>query len=224
MTTRMQNTDYRTTGDGTCGDAVRGGRFNRSDVSFPLTPPAWPEPLRRGEGPALGPKSRRVGMRERIPRKISRIAPMNPVGTRSTTSPIFSRNGDAVERVPTTSERRFMERVNCRPRWLAYEALDVSERGARCSLSLGERENSWHFVRKGAARKRSQRWKPRPLSLGERAGVRAKSASKTQTAPELSSHIDPAPHSQSAFTMIEIAICLAVIGFALASIVGVLPL
>jgi len=37
------------------------------------------------------------------------------------------------------------------------------------------------------------------------------------------STFDPRP-SASAFTMIEIAICLAVIGFALAAIVGVLPL
>src|SRR5262249_16641536 len=96
---------------------------------------------------------------------------------------------------PLTPALSLRERVNCRPRESAHEALEVSERYDSCSLS------------------------PR-----ERGGVRGKRAWKSRTAPKLNSHIDKAPHSQSAFTMIEIAICLAVIGFALAAIVGVLPL
>src|SRR5215475_9078459 len=62
------------------------------------------------------------------------------------------------------------------------------------------------------------------LSLRERAGVRGKGMSKPERAEGFKLHIDKAPCSVSAFTMIEIAICLAVIGFALAAIVGVLPL
>ena len=44
-----------------------------------------------------------------MPRRNSRIAPLNLVGTRSTASPYFRKVWDAVERVPTTP-RRFMGR------------------------------------------------------------------------------------------------------------------
>ena len=59
------------------------------------------------------------------------------------------------------------------------------------------------------------------LSAGERAGVRGKG---TLECEKLNPQNDKAPYPVSAFTMIEIAICLAVIGFALAAIIGILPL
>ena len=58
------------------------------------------------------------------------------------------------------------------------------------------------------------------LSLRERAGVRVVSGS-----PNLLQDSNAAtPHSRRAFTMIEIAISLAIIGFALVAIIGILPL
>jgi hypothetical protein len=43
------------------------------------------------------------------PPQSSRIEPLNPVGTRSTASQMSDQKGDAVERVPIFSERRFVE-------------------------------------------------------------------------------------------------------------------
>ena len=62
---------------------------------------------------------------------------------------------------------------------------------------------------------------PRRPRYVERPSVRASERERAHCAPRSTLH---APRSSRAFTMIEIAICLAVIGFALAAIVGVLPL
>ncbi len=91
-------------------------------------------------------------------------------------------------------------------------------------LTLREREKPAPRSDTPSAQSVHQRGRQFTLSPGERVGVRGKFASESQTAPKPALHIDKPPHSRSAFTMIEIAICLAVIGFALAAIVGVLPL